>query len=169
MLKVDLLLLARTHRLEIDQEVAADDPLWQQIGARPIEPLTVRLDVQFAGRDVIVRGALQSRLALTCRRCLVPVTAGLEEDVAWVFRPGLTKQQAEDAEVFTLPDRGDELDLIDAVREQIVLSVPQYAMCSESCRGLCPQCGANLNVVQCDCQEAELDPRWAALRRLQTD
>ncbi|MGH7461713.1 MAG: YceD family protein [Longimicrobiales bacterium] len=169
MLKVDLRQLARKRRLVIDYEVRPDDPLWQRTGTTLVDPLAVRLDVQLAGQDVIVRGELQTRVGLACRRCLVPVTAEVDEEVAWVFRPGLTRAEAEEAEVFPLPERGDELDLVDAIREQVVLSVPQYAMCSETCRGLCGRCGANLNQAQCNCEVAEPDPRWSALRKLRTE
>jgi len=168
MLKVDLRLLERKRRLSISHTVAADDPLWQQSQIRLAEPLQVDVDAQFAGRDVVVRGDVHSRVALPCRRCLAPLTVPLDEEFALVFRPGLTPVEAEEQEVYALPERGDELDLEPALLEQVVLSVPQYAMCSESCRGLCPQCGTNLNQTQCDCQADDLDPRWAALRKLRT-
>jgi uncharacterized protein len=169
MLKVDLRQLARERRLRIDEAVAPDDPLWQTSQIRLAEPLDVQLEAQLAGRDVIVRGTLQSRVTLPCRRCLVPVTAELKEELALVFRPGLSRVEAEAEEVYALPERGDELDLADAIREQVVLSVPQYAMCSEACKGLCAHCGANLNQTQCTCVTAEPDPRWAALRELRKD
>ncbi len=169
MLKVHLRQLERKRRLSISGAVAAGDPLWRQNEIRLAEPLAVQLEAQYAGRDVIVRGELHSRVALPCRRCLLPVTVALVEEVALVFRPGLSRVEAEVQEVYSLPERGDELDLTAAILEQVVLSVPQYAMCSETCRGLCPQCGANLNQTQCDCQVAESDPRWAALRKLRTE
>ncbi|MGH7467040.1 MAG: YceD family protein [Longimicrobiales bacterium] len=169
MLKVDLRQLARKRRIRIDQTVADDHPQWRQNGITLAEPLEVRLEVQFAGRDVVVRGSLQSRVALSCRRCLVPVTVELNEPIALLFRPGLTRVEAEAQEVYCLPERADDLDLADAICEQVVLAVPQYAMCRESCRGLCAQCGVNLNQTQCSCDAAELDPRWAALRNLRTD
>ena len=168
MLKVDLRQLERKRRLSMSHSIAADDPLWQRSEVHLAEPLRVQFEAQLAGRDVVVRGTMQSRIKLPCRRCLTPVTMPVDEEFALVFRPGLTRVEAEEQEVFPLPERADELDLAPALREQVVLSVPQYAMCSESCKGMCPQCGANLNQTQCDCQAAELDPRWAALRNLRT-
>ena len=53
-----------------------------------------------------------------------------------------------------------------AVREQIMLAVPEFVICRETCRGLCPRCGTNLNESDCGCSEPQVDGRWAALKRL---
>jgi uncharacterized protein len=166
MLRVDLRELARKNRLLIDQEIAPDDPIWADSGVELAKPLVVRLEAQQVGRDVVVRGELEGTVALFCRRCLAPVEADVDEEVSLVYRPGLSRVEAEAEEVYALPERGDDLDLTDAIREQLVLAVPQYGMCSESCKGLCPQCGTNLNQEQCDCAPVTADPRWAALRKL---
>jgi uncharacterized protein len=169
MLKVDLRQLERKRRLTIDAAIAPGDPFWRNSGVELTEPLQVHMDVQMAGRDVIVQGELTSRTTMPCRRCLAPVTVELKEKVALVYRPGLTRVEAEAQEVYALAERADDLDLTEALREQVVLAVPQYAMCGETCRGLCPQCGTNLNQTQCDCAAAEEDPRWAALRKHRMD
>jgi uncharacterized protein len=169
MLKVDLRQLQLKRRLMIDQAIALQDRLWQHSEIRLAGPLRVQLDAQYAGRDVVVRGELSGQVRLPCRRCLTEVTAELDEEVAWVFRAGLSQVEAEDSETYTLPERSDELELADAIREQVILAVPQYAICRDDCRGLCPRCGANFNEEQCDCEPVETDSRWAALRELRTD
>ncbi len=54
----------------------------------------------------------------------------------------------------------------EALREQIVLNVPFGVPCRPDCRGLCSQCGQNLNEGTCDCKEQTTDPRFEALRDL---
>lgn len=169
MLKVDLRQLERRGRLSIEDDVPPDAPLWQDLELRFREPLQVRLEAQYAGRDVLVRGTLRGAAELDCSRCLKPVLVPVEEEVALLFRPGITEVEAEDAEIYVLPERGDELDLSGVIREQVVLSAPQFAVCEEACRGLCPKCGANLNEEQCSCAEELGDDRWAALRRLRSE
>jgi uncharacterized protein len=169
MLRVDLRQLQQKRRLVFDQAIALDDQLWRQSEIRLPEPLRVRLEAQYAGRDVVVRGELSGKVRLPCRRCLTEVTAELDEEVAWVFRAGLSQVEAEASEIYTLPERGDELELADPIREQVILAVPQYAICRDDCRGLCPRCGTNLNEEQCDCEPVEMDFRWAALSQLRTD
>jgi uncharacterized protein len=58
---------------------------------------------------------------------------------------------------------GETLDVDELVREQLLLSVPDYSLCREDCQGLCPVCGANRNSKQCDHQDADVDPRWEGL------
>ena len=169
MLKVDLNQLERKRRVRIDEAVPPDDALWNGLDVRVEKPLDVRLEAQFAGHDLLVRGELEGEFVLPCRRCLVDVAVNLHEEVALLYRRGLTASQAEEQEIFPLPERGDEVDLRDAIREQLMLSVPRFAVCQDACRGLCPHCGTNLNHTQCDCSPVEVDDRWAALRKLRTD
>ncbi len=61
---------------------------------------------------------------------------------------------------------GDEIDIADLVRESLILAEPLKSVCSETCRGLCPHCGINLNTAQCDCQGKLIDPRLAVLQKL---
>jgi len=63
------------------------------------------------------------------------------------------------------PLEGDELDLEPLARDAVLLDLPLAPLCSVDCRGLCPQCGANWNLVTCDCVPTG-DPRWSALDAL---
>jgi len=59
--------------------------------------------------------------------------------------------QTDDPEAYLIPRRAAELDLGDAVREELILAVPEYVLCREDCRGMCPRCGVDLNAGPCDC------------------
>jgi uncharacterized protein len=166
MLKVDLGQLARKKRLQIDTSVPANEMLSDEAAFRLIGPLNVRLEAQQSGHDVLVRGAVEGEAELNCRRCLVAVAAPIDEEVALLFREGVSLAEAEDAEIYPLPEKGNELDLIPALREHLVLAVPDFAICSDTCKGLCPTCGANLNETTCSCEPATVDNRWAALLQL---
>jgi uncharacterized protein len=61
---------------------------------------------------------------------------------------------------------GDEIDVTALVHEHALLALPTRLLCAEACRGLCPQCGANLNVAACDCSAQPTPPRLAVLRDL---
>ena len=63
---------------------------------------------------------------------------------------------------------GEEIDLAGLVRDEVFLELPMNLVCVDSCAGLCPQCGANLNEGRCTCVP-EFDPRWQALRGLMLD
>jgi uncharacterized protein len=169
MLKVDLGLLARQHRMRIDAEIPGDDPMWDGTGITFEDGLDVGLEVQQAGADVVVRGHARGTAALACRRCTVSVTHELDEDLTFVYRSGIDAVEAEAEEVYVLPPRGQEVDLAPALLEHVQLAVPRYVVCNEACRGFCPRCGTDLNQASCDCVVEEEDPRWAALRRLRPE
>ena len=63
------------------------------------------------------------------------------------------------------PQRLSRGDLEDIVRTVFVLNLDSKLLCKEDCKGLCPQCGKNLNDGPCNCRK-ELDPRFAALKQL---
>lgn len=111
MLKADLGLLQRRGRLEVEAQIAPEDPLWQGTGIEPEGPLDVWLVAQQAGPDVVVRGHIQGQVRQSCRRCLVRVTREVDAEVTWLFRPGLSEVEAQAEEVFALPERARELDL----------------------------------------------------------
>ncbi len=96
--------------------------------------------------------------------------------VRHLFHPARRSRSAADENVELQKDdlirsvyEGDAVDLDELVREQILLALPTRTLCREECKGLCPECGANLNAGECDCAQKEIDPRWAALADLKKD
>jgi uncharacterized protein len=167
-----ILSLAELSRGEgrVNGGISPDDPLWEGSEIALLEPLRVDLRAQFVGDGVLVRGRIHTRLAQECRRCLAPVPIEVDDEVTLLYEPlsGEDEDQL-DGEVYPLPARGDELDLRPALREQLLLRVPDFVVCSESCRGLCPTCGANLNDTTCECVPATEASPWAELKKLKFD
>lgn len=120
---------------------------------------------------VAVEGDISARAELECSRCLRAVESVLDFPFAAAFVEPENYTQAKDAEL-----HGDDLevsilessriDLSDLAREQILLAAPSQIFCAEDCKGFCQKCGANRNLVNCDCPQTEVDPRWAALKNL---
>jgi uncharacterized protein len=88
------------------------------------------------------------------------------DELAVFFDPEATTVE-EDVTLYTLEPDAEELDLRPILRERVILAVPDYPVCREDCRGLCPSCGANLNETDCNCAVAESDARWGPLLKLQ--
>jgi len=171
MLKLDLARLEREVRLRVDAEIPTDDPLWEDAGLPFRGPLLVELQASSTGGGgVIVRGRVAGTLDLECRRCLDPVQFPLERELMLVWTPvDELGSQEDDGETRVLSPSVAELDLGTAIREELILGTDRYQVCDSACRGLCPRCGANLNVKQCDCVQEELDPRWEVLRTMMSD
>lgn len=121
----------------------------------------VDVDLESVHGGVMARGTVRAPWAGECRRCLQPAAGTLEAEVAELF------QEDSDPET-TYPLRGDQLDLEPLARDAVLLELPPVPLCADDCRGLCPTCGADLNVAPCDCKPAS-DDRWAALDALRTD
>ena len=147
------------------QDIDPEDPIWSGLEFRFSGPVHVDLEAQGVARDVLVEGKVTGAVEHECRRCLEPVRVPIAEPVTMFFQENAPEDEVAAGEVYALPDRND-LDLAPAVREQVALAVPQFALCREDCRGLCPQCGSNLNEGDCGCVVEEVDDRWAALRRI---
>ena len=94
-----------------------------------------------------------------CSRCAEPFHISLPFEATEEFRdePG-PDDESLDYRRFT----GDKIQLDDMVSDAAAVSFPIAILCKPDCRGLCPQCGTNLNVSECDCVPA-VDNRWAQL------
>lgn len=169
MLTVDLTRLDRQGRLEVEADLPPDFILWEEGDIQLRGPLAVRLVARRAGRDLLVRGRLEGEVEIDCRRCLEPVIHVVDDEVEFIFRAGIDQVTAEREEVYLLPEGEREIDLEDAVREHLLLSIPRFVVCRAECRGFCPRCGINLNEGTCTCDEAEPDERWAPFRGLKLD
>jgi uncharacterized protein len=168
MLKVSLKALERGE-VVVRERIPPDSILWEGSGTTLAGPLDVELAARSVGEGVLVRGRLRARVRLACRRCLAEVVGEVDDTVDLLYEPLGEDEDAADGEVYPLPPLGDELDLSDAVREQVLLRAPSFALCSEACRGLCPQCGTDLNVGGCTCvPEAKASP-WDALKNVRFD
>ena len=118
-----------------------------------------------------VEATISADLEIECTRCLQAIEQKLEFvfEAAFVTKEHYTTAKeaeigAKDLDVSIVED--DKIDLSELVREQILLNLPEQVFCREECKGLCEKCGANLNLIDCNCREKEIDPRWSALKNL---
>lgn len=95
----------------------------------------------------------------SCDRCL--------DDTAVVFEDRIERQisfseEIEDAIIL----ESRELDIKDVIEKEIIVNTPTQVLCSEDCKGLCFNCGVNLNKETCGCNEDKINPRFEALKNL---
>ncbi len=170
MLALALRRLEREGTLSLRVEVPAEDPRWEGSRLHFQRALAVELEARSGAEgEVLVCGTLTGVLRDECRRCLDPLEVRVEEEVAFLFAPPDRTDLLEDPEVREIPADAVELDLFQAIREELMLRVSPYPLCRAECRGLCPRCGVNLNRERCECTLHEPDPRWDALRALKNE
>jgi len=120
-------------------------------------------------------GSVKVTVSLTCSRCLAEFESPIESKITIFFRPGAAEETVleEEAElneqdlisaVFT----DDEIDLGHEMEEQIALEIPFRPLCDENCRGLCPECGADLNHAPCSCAAGQFNFKFSALKNFKT-
>ncbi|HEU0300500.1 MAG TPA: DUF177 domain-containing protein [Longimicrobium sp.] len=167
-MKVSLAALDRGE-VRVREQVPPDDPMWEGAEIDLAAPLEVDLTARSVGDGVLARGRLRTTVRLACRRCLASVEEPVDDTVDMLFDTLGPDEEEAEGEIYPLPARGDELDLREAVREQLLLRAPRFALCREECRGLCPSCGADLNQGECACvPEAAVSP-WDALKNVSFD
>lgn len=117
------------------------------------------------------QGVIEADITIDCTRCLEPVAQKLSIPFEVNFVSDEKIDEGEDrelssADLDTSVLTSDEIDMNEVVREQILLNLPEQIFCKEDCKGLCPKCGANRNLIDCKCADSGTDPRWAALKNL---
>ena len=109
-----------------------------------------------------MHGKLGAQWSSECRRCLKALTGRAEVEVQELYQSVISDPDA-------YPITGEQLDLLEMARENVLLAVPLAPLCRADCPGLCPQCCTDLQVETCSCTRAERDDRWAALDSLRID
>ena len=135
------------------------------------EPITGSLQVAWVGDYIKVAGNLETSVSSPCCRCLAPVTQQLNVPVVLTYAHSDDGVAPDDEELELQPDdlgliafSGEEIDLQPDLEQEIVMALPQQPLCKESCRGLCPSCGCDLNQGDCSCEAPILHPGLAALK-----
>lgn len=154
----------------IDDCFKESDPQWNTLQAS--------LDVNRLDRNVMIEGEINIELNPTCDRCLESFASPLQVPIHMALAPLYASAKDREKSRASHDERelskedldfsfyeNDEINLEPILREALVLSLPQRALCSEQCLGLCPQCGTNQNTGHCQCTpEGLLDPRLSVLK-----
>lgn len=138
----------------------------------------VQVEVTKVGGNVTIDGILEWSAHPSCDRCLVlypeTMTVSIHVVLAPLYESARQQKREEGMEVELVREdlefgyyEGDCIDVDDIIREQALLGSPMKHLCHEDCRGLCQRCGRNLNTEECTCEEARMDPRWAALKGIE--
>lgn len=140
------------------------------------EPVRGRIEIRVVGEDVYAHGKLQTQVVGRCKRCLKPAPTDLKADVdeIWMHDTPDTELPAEDEESGDFEPslerrlEGNVIELDEVLRELLMAELPDRVLCRPDCKGLCPGCGADLNVEPCRCspetktgaEEEDTVPDW---------
>jgi uncharacterized protein len=146
--------------------------------ARFQTPVRMRGRAQKIADLIEIEGEISTTVELECSRCLCSFRNPLTISYALTFSrelPGISSEQDDDEvelspeEMGLIPFAGDELALDETVQEQLLMALPLQPLCRPECRGLCPNCGTDLNLTSCGCEPPVFNARFAALEKLKTN
>lgn len=132
-----------------------------------LKPVEVSGRITNTGKLLVVDADVVARVSLQCSKC----TKRYDRELKFSFTASLSKtDDTDDPDIFHY--EGEEVELKDIILEFLLLELPMRGQCSEECKGLCPYCGCDLNVEQCQCQkkvghqeESVVDPRLLVLKK----
>ncbi len=152
-------------RLEINGEVKLPDTNFLGEYRFP-EPLKVKGSVSDNGKSLVLRADAEGVMITNCARCMKEITV----PVSFHIDENLAREDSgidDDADVILFSDTEIEID--DIVYDNFLMNVEGKYLCKEDCKGLCPECGKDLNEGECDCSKENIDPRWSALLDIMKD
>lgn len=137
-------------------------------------PVRSRVSAIWEYDHVRVAGSMQSAVRLSCSRCLAEYELPLSSDFTIFYTESQGDEfddevELSDVELISASYTGDEINLDPEIAEQVMLEVPFKPLCSESCRGLCPECGADLNAGECGCDRGGINLKMAALKKIKIE
>lgn len=125
-----------------------------------------------------VEGHFETQIRINCSRCLKEFDTPLASDFTLTYArevQGLMDVLDEKEIELKLEDvgllyfRGEEINLQQGIQEQVVMALPVQPLCGRNCKGLCPQCGSDLNLKDCKCEREVSSNKFAVLKNLKLD
>jgi uncharacterized protein len=137
-------------------------------------PVNAQISAAWEYDHVRAAGSVTSAARLTCSRCLAEFELPISSDFT-IFYTESTGEDLEeevelsDVELISATYKGEEIDLDPEIAEQVMLEIPFKPLCSESCKGLCTQCGADLNAGECGCDRGGINMKMVALQKMKIE
>ncbi|MBE7032351.1 MAG: DUF177 domain-containing protein [Ruminococcaceae bacterium] len=162
---LDLSTIVNVDGKKLDFEGQLDFTGREEQGVSFISPVTVCGRLSNMGGSLELEAVAKMQLGFLCDRCL----EAIEEDFECSFKEVLRKEDeksSEDKNPDVMSFKGNSIELDEIVLNNIIVEVPLKHLCKEDCKGLCPNCGQNLNNGECQCDTRPTDPRFDILDKL---
>jgi len=139
-----------------------------------VAPVSLSFDIYKDKIKFHLVGRAATTLEIACGRCLEPFTFQVDAPFDLRYEPltptsGAGEHEVPPEDMDTAFYENDEIDLGQLMQERFYLALPMKPICKDDCRGLCANCGTNLNNATCDCKTEWDDPRLAALKALKKE
>lgn len=162
MIDISPVLNGKKAEIEISQEIKCDSNELKNYGVSKTSPIILTGRIFYVDSELYLELNYRSEFIFECSRCLEDVPKDIQ---GRIFKEILHEDEIEE-EIDVVGHSNYQIDLYDVVMEDLVLNIPIQVLCDNMCKGLCLNCGINLNHEQCDCEEEKIDPRFESLKQL---
>ncbi|MGF7185125.1 uncharacterized protein GGQ84_001211 [Desulfitispora alkaliphila] len=128
--------------------------------------LKINLLAKNTGSEILVSGKIETALKMMCGRCLTETDCPIDIDFEEIFVHKSKAEYIDNSDDDIIFFEGNNIHLDQIVAKNIILNMPIRTFCDEECKGICPQCGINLNEEKCSCVQDNIDPRMEVLKKL---
>lgn len=166
LIRVNKFLSSDQISLKVNENFAIDDEVF-------LSKTHLHNHIFFSGEifkvdeSVLLNGTIKFTFTDDCSRCLTPFDNAVETK----FEAVLVKQvdENDESDEIKLKITDGCVDLEETIKQMIYLSMPMKSLCKKDCKGICPNCGVNLNDEKCKCEDNLTDPRFDKLKGLLKD
>ena len=164
-MKIDVLRVVKTiGESEVFEGGAQFSPIELNEGSLEfISPVAFKLKIENIEMGIRVSGKIESQIRVECYRCLKQFDRSEQVEISEVYRKyEKDETQPPEGEKFEIED--ESIDVSPLAEQAFLLALPVKILCDKECKGLCPNCGKDLNKEKCDCKTEQTDPRWSKLK-----
>jgi uncharacterized protein len=160
-MKIDIVDLINKRKTKQEVHLVFEEKPFEDDGETIsfIKPIELDAEIYMTEHILTLNGTILAELSLTCSRCLTNFKHIMNIPILETFS---TKPESENDEIIFID--GNEINITDIVKNNIIMSLPIKKLCKDECKGLCQYCGTNLNISTCDCGKDTIDPRLAKLK-----
>lgn len=123
-------------------------------------PISLSGEIYKEREKIFIDGSFSGEIVFRCSRCVREFKKNISGNIEFDIQVAEDENNNNDDEYL----KGDYLDLSVVLEEALAFSLPMKVLCSEECEGLCPRCGQNLNINECNCDLETIDPRLEKLK-----
>ncbi|MBS4539756.1 DUF177 domain-containing protein [Clostridium sp. D2Q-11] len=165
-MKIDLsnLINGSDFQIDLDDTIEINEIKTEENDIKLTKPTVIKGGIYNTDDGIYLQAKVYFEFQSNCARCLKDTSVKEQSTLDYKIKFEDDEEEASEEELIVVS--GYTLDLTEPIISSILLSLPMKTICDENCKGICPNCGRDLNEGQCNCEDKNIDPRLAKLKEL---
>ncbi|MBS4536091.1 DUF177 domain-containing protein [Clostridium sp. D2Q-14] len=165
-MKIDLsnLIVGKYYQINLDSTIEINEIETEENNIKLTKPIKINGGIYNTDDGIYLEAKVYFEFETNCSRCLKELIVEEEANLQYRIQIEEDEEIPFDEEIIKASEY--TIDLTKPIISSILLSIPMKTICDENCKGICPQCGNDLNEGQCNCEDDNIDPRLAKLKEL---